>query len=134
MIITEYKKKEFTYRGKTLEELKRLNIKELSECLKSKERRYVLRNSQEIERFIKMVRKKLDKNKKIRTHKRDMIILPEIVGINIQVHNGKEFTPVEIIGEMIGHRLGEFALTRSKVVHTKAGIGATKGTKHQSKK
>ncbi|MEK6817567.1 MAG: 30S ribosomal protein S19 [Nanoarchaeota archaeon] len=134
MIITEHKKKEFTYRGKTLEELKRLNIKELSECLKSKERRYVLRNSQEIERFIKMVRKKLDKNKKIRTHKRDMIILPEIVGINIQVHNGKEFTPVEIIGEMIGHRLGEFALTRSKVVHTKAGIGATKGTKHQSKK
>ncbi|MDP2672521.1 MAG: 30S ribosomal protein S19 [Nanoarchaeota archaeon] len=129
-----HKKKEFTYRGKTLEELKQLNAKELAKCLKSKDRRYLLRNSQEIERFVKRIRKKLDKNKKIRTHKRDMIILPEMVGINIQVHNGKDFTPVEIIGEMIGHRLGEFALTRSKVTHTKAGVGATKGTKHQAKK
>jgi len=129
-----HKKKEFTYRGKTLEELKQLNAKELAKCLKSRERRYLLRNSQEIERFMKRVKKKLEKNKKIRTHKRDMIILPELVGINIQVHNGKEFTPIEITGEMIGHKLGEFALTRSKVVHTKAGIGATKGTKHQAKK
>lgn len=134
MIETIHKKKEFTYRGKTLEELKQLNAKELAKCLKSKDRRYLLRNSQEIERFVKRIRKKLDKNKKIRTHKRDMIILPEMVGINIQVHNGKDFTPVEIIGEMIGHRLGEFALTRSKVTHTKAGVGATKGTKHQAKK
>lgn len=127
-------KKEFIYRGKTIEELKQLNMKELSKCLKSRERRYVLRNSQEIEYFLKRIRKKLDKNKKIRTHKRNMIILPEIVGINIQVHNGKEFSPVEITQEMIGHRLGEFALTRSKVVHSKAGVGSTKGTKHQSKK
>ncbi|MBI2004157.1 30S ribosomal protein S19 [Candidatus Pacearchaeota archaeon] len=129
-----HKKKEFTYRGKTLEELKQLSAKELAKCLKSRERRYLLRNSQEIEHFVKRIKKKLEKNKKIRTHKRDMIILPEFVGINIQVHNGKEFTPVEITGEMIGHKLGEFALTRSKVVHTKAGVGATKGTKHQAKK
>ena len=134
MINLEHKKKEFTYRGKSLEEIKQLNLKELSKLLKSKERRYVLRNSQKIEQFIKRVRKKLEKNKKIRTHKREMIILPELVGLNIQVHNGKEFTPVEIISEMIGQRLGEFALTRSKVTHTKAGIGATKGTKHQAKK
>src|SRR3989338_815251 len=134
MINLEHKKKEFTYRGKSLEEIKQLNLKELSKLLKSKERRYVLRNSQKIEQFIKRVRKKLEKNKKIRAHKREMIILPELVGLNIQVHNGKEFTPVEIISEMIGHRLGEFALTRSKVTHTKAGIGATKGTKHQAKK
>lgn len=127
-------KKEFTYRGKTLDELKQLNIKELAKCLKSRERRYVLRNSQEIERFIKMCKEKLGRNKKIRTHKRDIIILPELVGMNIQIHNGKEFTPVEITGEMLGHKLGEFALTRSKVVHSKAGIGSTKGTKHQSKK
>ncbi|MEK6823540.1 MAG: ribosomal protein S19 family protein [Nanoarchaeota archaeon] len=128
------KKKEFTYRGKTLEELKQLNIKEFSKLLKSESRRYVLRNYQEIERFAKMARKKLDRNKKIRTHKRDMIIIPELIGMNIQIHNGKEFTPVEIIGEMIGHKFGEFALTRVKVVHTKAGVGSTKGTKHQSKK
>ena len=134
MINPEHKKKEFTYRGKTLEELKQLSPKEFAKCLKSKERRYLLRNYQEIERFVKSVREKLNKNKKIRTHKRNIVIIPELVGINIQVHNGKEFTPVEIIGEMLGHKLGEFSLTRSKVVHTKAGIGATKGTKHQAKK
>ena len=134
MINPEHKKKEFTYRGKTLEELKQLSLKEFAKCLKSKERRYLLRNYQEIERFVKSVREKLNKNKKIRTHKRNIVIIPELVGINIQVHNGKEFTPVEIIGEMLGHKLGEFSLTRSKVVHTKAGIGATKGTKHQAKK
>ncbi len=128
------KKKEFTYRGKTIDELKQLNIKEFTKCLKSRERRYVLRNSQEIEHFVKMFKKKLNKNKKIRTHKRNLIILPEFIGMNIQIHNGKEFTPVEIIGEMIGHKLGEFALTRSKVVHAKAGVGATKGTKHKAKK
>ncbi|HLD38068.1 MAG TPA: ribosomal protein S19 family protein [Candidatus Nanoarchaeia archaeon] len=134
MINPEHKKKEFTYRGKTLEELKQLNPKEFAKYLKSKERRYFLRNYPEIERFVKRVREKLNKNKKIRTHKRNIVIIPELVGINIQVHNGKEFTPVEIVGEMIGHKLGEFSLTRSKVVHTKAGIGATKGTKHQAKK
>ena len=134
MINPEHKKKEFTYRGKTLEELKQLNPNEFAKYLKSKERRYFLRNYPEIERFVKRVREKLNKNKKIRTHKRNIVIIPELVGINIQVHNGKEFTPVEIVGEMIGHKLGEFSLTRSKVVHTKAGIGATKGTKHQAKK
>ncbi len=128
------KKKEFTFRGKTLEELKQLGIKEFSKLLKSKSRRYVLRNYQEIERFVKMARGKLNRNKKIRTHKRDMIIIPELIGMNIQIHNGKEFTPVEITGEMMGHKFGEFALTRSKVTHTKAGVGATKGTKHQAKK
>ena len=134
MINPEHKKKEFTYRGKTLEELKQLNLKEFAKYLKSKERRYLLRNYQEIERFVKLFKEKLNKNKKIKTHKRNIVIIPELVGTNIQVHNGKEFTPVEIVGEMIGHKLGEFSLTRSKVVHTKAGIGATKGTKHQAKK
>ena len=128
------KKKEFTYRGKTIEELKQLNMKEFAKCLKSRERRYVSRNSQEIERFVKMFKEKLNKNKKIRTHKRNLIILPELIGMNIQVHNGKDFTPIEITGEMLGHKLGEFALTRSKVVHAKAGVGATKGTKHKAKK
>ncbi len=134
MINPSHKKKEFTYRGKTLEELKQLNIREFAKYLKSRERRYTLRNFQEIERFIKRVKEKAEKNKKIKTHKRDLIITPELLGMNIQVHNGKEFVPVEIVGEMLGHKLGEFALTRSKVAHSKAGIGATKGTKHQAKK
>lgn len=134
MIETIHKKKEFTYRGKTLEELKQLNMREFAKCLTSKERRYVLRNFQDIERFVNLVKEKLKKNKKIKTHKRNLVIVPELVGINIQVHNGKEFVPVEITGEMLGHKLGEFSLTRSKVAHSKAGIGATKGSKFQAKK
>ena len=134
MINIEHKKKEFTYRGKTIEELKQLNMREFAKFLTSKERRYVLRNFQEIERFVKMVKEKLEKNKKIKTHKRNLVIIPELVGMNIQVHNGKEFVPVEITGEMLGHKLGEFSLTRSKVVHAKAGIGATKGSKFKAKK
>lgn len=128
------KKKEFTYRGKTLEELKELNVREFAKYLRSKERRNVLRNFQEIENFIKRVKEKSKKNKRIKVHKRDMIVVPELVGLTIQIYNGKEFIPVEITTEMLGHKLGEFSLTRARVTHTKAGVGSTKGTKHKSKK
>lgn len=128
------RRKEFTYKGKTIEELKKLSIREFAKELSSRERRHILRNFQEIERFVSSVKEKREKNKKIRTHKRDLIIVPELVGTNIQVHNGKEFVPVEIVSEMLGHKLGEFSLTRKKVTHSKSGIGATKGTKHKAKK
>jgi small subunit ribosomal protein S19 len=59
-----------------------------------------------------------------------MIILPEMVGVKLGVYNGKEYKPVEIKFEMIGHRLGEFALTRQRVVHSAPGVGATRGSKH----
>jgi len=130
----ELRKKEFTYRGKTLEELKKLSIREFGKFLKSKTRRKVLRQFQEIEKFVRRIQKKQVKEKKIKTHQRDIIIVPELVGIKIHVYNGKEFVPVEITGEMLGHRLGEFSPTRSKIKHSKAGVGATKGTKHKAKK
>ena len=57
-----------------------------------------------------------------------MITLPEMVGKMIKVHNGKEFVPVAIIEEMIGHYLGEFALTRNRVEHSAPGIGATRSS------
>jgi len=66
--------------------------------------------------------------KPIRTHLRDMIILPEMVGMKFAVHNGKEFVTIEIVPEMIGHRLGEFVLTRKRVVHGAPGIGATRSS------
>jgi len=128
------KKKEFTYRGKTISELKELDVRSFSKYLKARARRTAIRNFQEIENFVKRAKEKSDKKKKIKTHKRDLIIVPTLIGMTIHVHNGKEFFPVEIINEMLGHRLGEFALTRSKVTHTKAGVGATKGTKHKAKK
>ncbi len=128
------KKKEFTFRGKTLEELKKLDVREFAKYVKSRERRNILRNFQRIENFIRRAKEKSSKNKRIKTHLRDIIIVPQLVGMNISVYRGKEFVPVEITTEMLGHKLGEFALTRSRIMHTKAGVGATKGTKHKSKK
>jgi small subunit ribosomal protein S19 len=63
-----------------------------------------------------------------------LVIVPKLVGMKIQIYNGRDFVPVEITGEMLGHKLGEFAPTRARIKHTKAGVGATKGTKHKSKK
>ena len=130
----EIKKKEFTYRGKTLEELKSLDVREFAKLLRSRERRTALRQFQEIENFVKKAKNKNGKNKKIKTHDRYLIVVPEMVGLRIQIHKGNQFIPIEITGDMLGHRLGEFAPTRSRVAHTKAGVGATKGTKHKSKK
>ena len=128
------RKKEFKYKGKTLEELKTLSVREFSKFLKSGKRRNILRNFQELENFIRRIKQKEAKNKRIKTHKRHLVIVPEMVGMKIQVYNGREFVNVDIIPEMLGHVLGEFSLTRTKVKHIKAGVGATKGTKHKSKK
>ncbi len=64
----------------------------------------------------------------VRTHVRDMIIIPEMLGLTIHLHTGKEYAPVEIRPEMIGHFLGEFAITNQKVVHGTPGIGASRSS------
>ena len=130
----ELQKKQFTYRGKTIEELKKLDVREFAKLINSRQRRTVLRNFQEIENFVNRAKRKQAKNKKIKTHKRDLIIVPEMVNITISVHNGKDFVPVRILGEMLGHRLGEFSVTRSKVKHGAAGIGATRSSASMSVK
>lgn len=127
-------KKQFTYRGKTLEELKQMDIREFAKLVKSRNRRTILRNFQEIENFIERAKAKIRKNKPIKTHKRDLIIVPEMIGWRIYVYNGKEFVPVNIINEMLGHVIGEFSLTRAKIKHSKTGVGATKGSKAKSRK
>ncbi len=132
--ITEIKRKEFTYRGKTLDELKKLDVREFSKYIKSGSRRTALRQFQKIEDFVSRAKDKISKNKPVKTHKRDLIIVPEMVGMKINVHDGRNFFPVIITGEMLGHRLGEFAITRSRVKHGKSGIGATKGSKFKAKK
>lgn len=124
-----FKNKEIIYRGKTLEELKALDVRESAKFLKSRARRAVLRNFSTIEKFVKRCETLVSQKKKIKTHLRDIVIVPKLVGMNIQVHNGKQFTDVPIVLEMIGHRLGEFSLTRGRVNHGEAGIGATKSSK-----
>lgn len=131
---TEIKRKDFTYRGKTLEELKKLDVREFSKYMKSGPRRTALRQFQQIENFISRAKVKINKNKPVRTHNRSLVIVPEMVGMKISIHDGRSFFPVTIMGDMLGHRLGEFAMTRGRVKHSKAGIGATKGSKFKAKK
>ena len=85
------KKKEFTYRGKTIDELKKLNIREFAMLLTARERRTVLRNSDVIEKFIEKCIKHSEKEKNIRTHNRNIIITPQLIGLTIYVYNGKTF-------------------------------------------
>jgi small subunit ribosomal protein S19 len=125
----EIKSREEKYRGKQLEELKKLDVREVAKIMTSRSRRTVLRHFDLIEKFIKECDKKIMRNKKIRTHLRDIVIVPALVGRTIGVYNGKTFQDVAISVEMIGHRLGEFALTRKRVAHSAAGIGATKSSR-----
>ncbi len=119
--------KEFRYRGYTLEELKNMPLEELAKLLPARERRKIKRGFTEQEE--KLLRK-LKKKDAVRTHCRDMVVLPEMVGKVIFVHNGKDFVRVEIKPEMIGHRLGEFALTRRFEKHSGPGVGATRSSKY----
>lgn len=131
---TQFKRKEFTYRGKTLAELKELDIREFAKLLKSNEKRTLLRQHDFIHNFVLRSNKELSKGKLIRTHLRGMVVVPKMVGMKIHIHDGRNFAPVEIIAEMLGHRLGEFAPTRTRVKHGAAGIGATKSSAAQSVK
>jgi len=125
----EIKKKEFIYQGKTLEELQKLTIDELLPLLPSRVRRTLKRGlTTKQEKLIKDV-DHAGTAIPIRSHCRNMIILPNFVGHIINIYNGKEFQRVNVQPEMIGHYLGEFAMTRQRVKHTGPGVGATKSSK-----
>ena len=119
-------KKEFTYRGKTLNELKNMSLEELMILLPARERRKIRKGFTEQE---KKFLNKISKGKmRIKTQCRDMIILPGMVGLTIGIHNGKQFVDTLIVPEMIGHRLGELSMTRKRVMHHAPGIGSTKSS------
>lgn len=115
-----------------MEELLQLSLEEFAGLVGSNVKRKVKRSVDE--KFVKTVyaaheQKKQGKEPKIlRTHLRDMFIMPQMVGLKLGIHNGKEFQIVEIIPAMLGHRLGELALTRKRLSHGKAGIGATRSS------
>jgi small subunit ribosomal protein S19 len=119
-------KKEFTYRGKSLEELKQLSLVELAELLPARARRKIKRNFTDQNKIL--LKKIENEEKNIETHCRDMIILPSMIGTTIKVYTGKEFVPIILEEEMIGHYLGEFALTRKKIAHSAPGVGATRSS------
>jgi small subunit ribosomal protein S19 len=126
----------FHFRGFTLEDLKKMNMDEFIQLLPARARRSLRRGlpprqKKLLERLRRAYRaKKRGKDLLTRTHVRDMIIFPEMVGLKIGVYNGRSFEIVEIMPEMIGHYLGEFSLTRKRVQHGSPGIGATRSSKY----
>ncbi|MBC7120763.1 MAG: 30S ribosomal protein S19 [Candidatus Methanosuratus sp.] len=124
--------REFNYRGYTASQLEGMPMDEFIRLLPSRQRRSLLRGLTPEQRslFERIRKAKTSKGKKIviRTHCRDMIILPEMIGLTISVHNGKEFVPVEILPEMVGKYLGEFAVTTAKVTHGAPGLKATRSS------
>ncbi|MBT4919892.1 MAG: 30S ribosomal protein S19 [Euryarchaeota archaeon] len=129
-------KKEFTYRGYTMEELSQMELwpsegsdNSIIELLPSRARRSIGRGmSVENEHFLDRTRR--NSSITVRTHRRDMPILPEFVGRRIAIHNGQHFIELDVKPEMIGHYLGEFALSRKNVAHSGPGVGATRSSKH----
>ncbi|KQC04104.1 MAG: 30S ribosomal protein S19 [Methanoculleus sp. SDB] len=122
------RREEFTYHGYKIEELQQMGISELLPIMPSRTRRKINRGlSRDHEKLLKEIR---DGKERIRTHVRDMVILPDMIGKIVEVYTGKEFVKVEIQPEAVFHYLGEFALTRRRVAHGSAGIGATRSSKY----
>ena len=61
----------------------------------------------------------------VKTHLRDMIVVPEMIGSVIAIYSGKEFNSIEVKPEMVGHYLAEFSISYRPVKHGRPGIGAT---------
>jgi len=107
---------------------------EFINLLPSRQRRSLHRGlTQEQRALLEKIRKAKEVNRKggnmiIKTHVRDMVVLPEMVGLTILVHNGKDFVAVEIKPDMIGHYFGEFAITNKPVKHGTPGIGASRSS------
>jgi small subunit ribosomal protein S19 len=118
---------EFTFRGKTLDELKEMSRDEFADLLNARGRRKLNRGLREDE---KKLLEKIEEKDTVQTHLRSMIVLPEMVGTTVEIYNGQGFESVDIEEEMIGHYLGEFAKTRKEVSHSAPGLGATRSSKH----
>ena len=120
-----------SYKGKTTEELQKLPNDELFVLLNARQRRSLKRglsdNKKKLIGEIKLAKEGKNKNP-IKTHQRDIIILPYMIGVTINVFSGKEFTPITISTEMIGHYVGEYVITNKRVSHGAPGVGASRSS------
>ena len=123
--------KKFNYKGKSTEELQNISNDELFVMLNSRQRRSLKRglsdNKKKLVGEIKLAKQGEIKNP-IKTHLRDLIILPYMPGVTVNVYSGKEFTPVTFTAEMIGHYIGEYVITNRKVSHGAPGVGASRSS------
>ncbi|KAK9915158.1 hypothetical protein WJX75_005403 [Coccomyxa subellipsoidea] len=124
--------RKFTYRGVDLDQLLDMSTDELVDLFPARARRKFQRGlKRKPLALIKKLRKAKreaatgEKPEPVRTHLRDMIIVPEMIGSIIGVYNGKTFNQVEIKPDMVGHYLAEFSISYKPVKHGKPGIGAT---------
>jgi len=121
--------KEFLYRGYTVDDLRAMSMDEFIKLLPSRMRRSLRRGLSDGQRtVIEKLRSSPPDGKPIKTHSRDLIILPEMVGRTMLVYNGREFIEVRINVKMVGHYLGEFAITNKPVRHGRPGIGASRSS------
>lgn len=103
------------YKGKTLEELKALSSEEILLLLPSTVRRKIKRGFTVEEQ--KVLEQFNSGKKNVKTHCRDLVVLPDMVGKKVSIYTGKEFVSIELGIGMIGCRFGELAPTRKKVTH-----------------
>ncbi len=124
------------FRGKFPSELEKLTDEQYLQMIKSRQRRSITRKGLEYRMLIEKVQryKQAKKDKPVRTHVREAVILPSWIGMRFEVYNGKEFQVVQVAANMLGHRLGEFAYTTKSVVHSAPGIKATRGSKFLGEK
>ncbi len=124
--------KEFKFRGLNAEALKKLDFRQFVELADARMRRTLKRGfTPQQKRLLERIKAAREKGitKPIRTHCRDMPIIPEMIGASLMVHNGKEYVVVNVTEEMVGHYLGEFAMTRKRIQHSAPGVGATRSSK-----
>ncbi len=123
--------KVFEYRGKPLAELEAMPLDGIFRLFNARQRRSLTRGITDGKRKligeIKSAKAGNEKNP-IKTHVRDLIVLPYMVGVTVHVFSGKEFQPVSIAPEMIGHYLGEYVITNKRVSHGAPGVGASRSS------
>ncbi|MCL4342706.1 MAG: 30S ribosomal protein S19 [Candidatus Thermoplasmatota archaeon] len=119
--------REFSYKGYSLEQLESMEFPDLIKILPSRARRSLTREMNHEQQHLH--EKLLGEKDEIKTHVRDIIVIPGYVGKIVQLYNGNTYVKFEIKPEMIGHYLGEFALTRKEVKHSGPGVGATRSSK-----
>jgi len=123
--------KKFDYQGIDLVELEKMPMEKLFQLFPARARRSLTRGITDSKRKlieeIKLAKAGKLKNP-VRTHLRDLIILPYMVGVQVNVFSGKEFVAVNISPEMISHYLGEYVITNKRVSHGAPGVGASRSS------
>merc|ERR550537_1353310 len=127
--------RKYSFRGLELDELLKLNQESLFQLFRARIRRKLNRSKgfkgkyQKLLEKLRNSKKNLQPGEKppmIKTHLRNCIVVPEMIGSIVGVYTGKEYKPVEVKFDMIGKYLGEFAMTYNPNLHGKTSKGGKK--------